>query len=146
MSRGHASTNQTFFAGESYFLHRGKMSTHALQKMTRDWFRVMSLAPRRKFPRNVVQMKGAMAALFGSDTVAISFHCKRSKIILVKVLTEVCSLENIASWDWRYWRWDRWFACGRHSEKVGIFDFFCLLHVPCNSVQKEIRKKWEKNY
>ena len=43
----------------------------------------------KKCPRNVVQMKEAMAALFGSDSVA--------KIILVKVLTEVCSLENIAS-------------------------------------------------
>ena len=39
----------------------------------------------------------AMAAFFGSDGVAISCHCKRSKIILVKVLTKVCSLENIAS-------------------------------------------------
>ena len=73
------------------------MSTHALQKMTRDRVRVMSLAPRRKCPRNAVQMREAKAALFGSDRVAISCHCKRSKIILVKVLTEVCSLENIAS-------------------------------------------------
>ena len=138
--------------------------------MTRVRFRVMSLAPRRKCPRNVVQMKEAMAssetqgqivgareslsgrknvarrkvrngeksssrrsllffvphiffrpfrlslapsicpwfsedeamaAFFGSDSVAISCHCKRSKIILVKVLTEVCSLENIAPWNWR---------------------------------------------
>ena len=67
--------------------HRRKMSTHALQKMTRDRFRVMSLAPRRKCPRNVVQMKEAMAAFFGSDSFAISCHCKRSKLILVKVLT-----------------------------------------------------------
>ena len=36
-------------------------------------------------------------SFFGSDSVAISCHCKRSKIILVKVLTGVCSLENIAS-------------------------------------------------
>ena len=57
----------------------------------------MSLAPRRKCPRNVVGMKEAMAAFFGSDSVAISCHCKRSKNILVKVLTGVCSLENIAS-------------------------------------------------
>ena len=48
-------------------------------------------------PANVVQMKEAMAAFFGSHSVAISCHCKRSKIILVKVLTEVCSPENIAS-------------------------------------------------
>ena len=41
------------------------MSTYALQKMTRDRFRVMSLAPRRKCLRNVVQMKEAMAAFFG---------------------------------------------------------------------------------
>ena len=72
------------------------MSAHALLKMTRDLFRAMSLAPRQKYPRNVVEMKEAMAAFFGSDSVAISCHCKRSKIILVKVLTEVCSLENIA--------------------------------------------------
>ena len=65
--------------------HRRKMSAHALQKMTRDRFRAMSLAPRRKSPRNVAQMKEAMAAFFGSDSVAISCHCERSKIILVKV-------------------------------------------------------------
>ena len=83
------------------FLHRRKMSTHALQEMTRDRFRAMSLAPRQKCPRNVVEMKEAMAAFFGSDNVAISCHCKRSKIIFVEVLTEMCSLENIASWNWR---------------------------------------------
>ena len=77
------------------------MSTHAPQKMTSDRFRVMSLARRQKCPRNVVQMKEAMAAIFGSDSVAISCHCERSKIILVKVLMEVCSLENMESWNWR---------------------------------------------
>ena len=77
------------------------MPTHALQKMTRDLFRAMSLAPRQKCLRNVLEMKGAMATFFGSDSVAISCHCKRSKIFLVEVLTEVCSLENIASWNWR---------------------------------------------
>ena len=82
-------------------LHRRKMSTHALQKMTRDLFRAMSLAPRQKRPRNVVEIKEAMAAFCGSDSVAISSHCKRSKIILVEVFTEVCSLENIAFWKWR---------------------------------------------
>ena len=75
-------------------IHRRKMSAHALLKMTRDLFRAMSLAPRRKCPRNVVQMREAMLALFGN---AISCHCKRSKIILVKISTEVCSLENMAS-------------------------------------------------
>ena len=73
------------------------MSAHALLKMTRDLNRAMSLAPRRKCLRNVVQMREAMSALFGNDSVAISCHCKRSKIILVKISTEVCSLENIAS-------------------------------------------------
>ena len=77
------------------------MSAHALLKMTRDLFRVMPLAPRQKYPRNVVETKEAMAAFSSSDSVAISCHCKRSKIILVEVLTEVCSLENIASWNWR---------------------------------------------
>ena len=79
----------------------GMRSPNALVKRTRDLFRAMSLAPRQKCPRNVVEMKGAMAAFFGSDSVAISCHCKRSKIILVKVLTQVCFLENIASWNWR---------------------------------------------
>ena len=37
-----------------------KMSAHAVQKMTRARFRVMSLAPRQKCERNVVQMKEAM--------------------------------------------------------------------------------------
>ena len=68
-------------------LHRRKMSAHALLKIARDLFRAMSLAPRQKCPRNVVEMKEAMAAFFGSDSVALSCHCKRSKIILVKVLT-----------------------------------------------------------
>ena len=72
-----------------------------VQKMARDLLRAMSLAPRQKCPRNVVEMKEAMAAFCGSDNVAISCHCKRSKIILVEVLTEMCSLENIASWNWR---------------------------------------------
>ena len=82
-------------------IHRRKMSAHALLKMTRDLFRAMSLALRQKYPRNVVEMKEAIAAFFGSDSVAISCHCKRSKIFFIKVLTEVCSLENIASWNWR---------------------------------------------
>ena len=77
------------------------MSAHALLKMTRDLFRAMSLALRQNYPRNVVEMKEAMAGFFGSDSVAISCHCKRSKLIFIKVLSEVCSLENIASCNWR---------------------------------------------
>ena len=60
-------------------VHRRKMPTHAPEKMTRDLFRALSLAPRQKYPRNV-EMKEAMAAFFGSDSVATSCHCKRSKI------------------------------------------------------------------
>ena len=56
------------------------MSAHALLKMTRDLFRAMSLALRQKYPRNVVEMKEAMAAFVGSDSVAIACHCKRSKL------------------------------------------------------------------
>ena len=82
-------------------LHRPKMSAHALLKMTRDLLRAMSLALRQKYPRNVIEMKEAMTAFFGCDSVVISCQCKRSKIIFIKVLTEVCSLENIASWNWR---------------------------------------------
>ena len=124
------------------------MSTHALQKMTRDLFRAMSFAPRQKYQRNVVEMNEAMASVFGSDSVAISCHCKRSKIILVEVLVEMCSLENIAFWNWRKIAvaWSdsvlltlRSLVCmWKTCRKVGNFYFLCLLHVPCNSVQKEI--------
>ena len=82
--------------GDLFTVHRQKMSAHALLKMTRDLFRAMSLALRQKD-----EMKEAMAALFGSDSFAISCHCKRSKIIFINVLTEVYSLENIESWNWR---------------------------------------------
>ena len=34
----------------------------------------------------------------------------------------------------------------RHPEKVDNFYSLCLLHVPCNSVQKEIIKWRKKNY
>ena len=37
-----------------------------------------------------------LAAFFGSDSVAISCHCERSKIILVIVLTEVCCVLKLA--------------------------------------------------
>ena len=47
-----------------FSFQRRKMSTHALQKMTSDLFRAMSLAPRQKYPRNVVEIKEAMAAFF----------------------------------------------------------------------------------
>ena len=49
----------------------------------------------------LLRWKKRWQLFFGSDSVAISCHCKRSKIILVEVLTELCSLENIASWNWR---------------------------------------------
>ena len=60
------------------------MSTHALEKITRDLFRVMSLALRQKYPRNVVEMKEAMAAYFGSDCVAISWS------LVLKCVSRFC--------------------------------------------------------
>ena len=41
-----------------------KMSTHALEKMSLDLFRAMSLAPRQKYPRNVVEMKEVDGSFF----------------------------------------------------------------------------------
>ena len=82
----HDATTHAQTCTSSSSIHRRKMSTHALEKMPRDRFRVMSLAPRQKCPRNVVEMKGAMAAFFGSDSVAISCYCKRSKIILYVII------------------------------------------------------------
>ena len=70
-------------------LFTGEKCLRMLWKMTCDRYRVMSLAKSRKWARNVVQMKEAMAAFFGIDSFAISCHCKRSKIILVNNL---CSL------------------------------------------------------
>ena len=69
------------------------MSTNALEKITSDRFRVMSSAPRRKCQRNVVQMREAMAALFGNDSVAISCHCKRSKTGIGMVWFSVIDVE-----------------------------------------------------
>ena len=55
------------------------MSTHALEKITRDRFWVMSLAPRRKCPRNVVQMKEAMAAFHYLIQIKHSNHWKEKE-------------------------------------------------------------------
>ena len=121
--------SQLLQAGKTVaFVHRRKMSTHALQKMTRDRFRVISLAPRRKCPRNVVQMKEAMAvtALQFIATVRdqklfwSKFWWKFVLCLFWLGLIQCC------------WRWDRWFACGRHAEKVSKFYSLCLLHDPCN--------------
>ena len=79
-----------------YYFHRRKMSTHALQK----WYVIYFGQCHWLWDKNAREML-AMAAFFGSDRVTISCLCKRSKIILVKVLMEVCSLENKASWKWR---------------------------------------------
>ena len=68
-------------------LFTGEKCLRMLWKMTCDRYRVMSLAKSRKCARNVVQMKEAMAAFFVIDSFAISCHCKRWKIILVRVLT-----------------------------------------------------------
>ena len=54
-----------------------------------------------KMPAKCCWDESSDGSIFGSDSVAFSCHCKRSKIILVDVLTAVCSLENIASWNWR---------------------------------------------
>ena len=77
------------------------MSTHALQKKTRDLFRAMSLAPRQKCPRNVFETKETMADFFGVTALQFLATVRDQKIVLVEVLTEACSLENIASWNWR---------------------------------------------
>ena len=55
------------------------MSTHALEKITRDRFRVMSLAPRRKCPGNVVQMKEGMAAFHYLIQIKHSNHWKEKE-------------------------------------------------------------------
>ena len=75
------------------WLHRWRMSTNALEKMTHGRFRVMPLPPRWKCPRNVVQMRKAMAALFGNDSVAISCHFKRSKTGIGMVWFSVIDIE-----------------------------------------------------
>ena len=52
-------------------------------------------------PAKCCWINEAMAAVFGSNSFAISCHCKRSKIILVELLTKMRSLENIAFGNWR---------------------------------------------
>ena len=109
----------------------------------------MSLALKQKSLRNVVEMKGVMAAFFGSDSVGISCHCKRSKIILVEVLSEVCPLENIASWNRQKNRSGMvWFSvidveiAGLHVEYMPkrwvIFTLFVYCMFPATRYKKKL--------
>ena len=103
-----------------------------------------------------VEMKKIMAVFLTVIALWFSCHSKRSKNILVKVLSGMFSLENVAPWKRRtnpvvvicrrYWLCNRRHGCERHAKKVGNFDFLCLLLVSCTSVQQEIVKKWKKNY
>ena len=74
------------------------MSTHTLEKMTRDRFRVMSLAPRRKCPRNVVQMKEAMAAFLAVTALQFLATVRDQKLFWskfdVSVFSRECSVLN----------------------------------------------------
>ena len=95
-----------------------------------------------------------------NDTWSISGNVIGSETkmnILVKVLSGLFPLENVAPWKRRtnpvvgicrrYWLSPLQSpACERHAKKEGNFDFLCLLLVSCNSVQQEIVKKWKKNY
>ena len=63
--------------------HRRKMSTHALQKMARDRFRVMSLALRQKC-LNVVEMKEAMAAFLVVTTLQFLATVRDQKLFWSK--------------------------------------------------------------
>ena len=60
------------------------MSTHALEKMTRDLFRAMSMAPRKKYPRNVVQIKRAMAAFLAVTALQLLVTVKDQKLFWSK--------------------------------------------------------------
>ena len=46
-------------------------------------------------------MKEAMAAFMAVTALQFLATVRDQKLFLVEVLTEVCSLENIASWNWR---------------------------------------------
>ena len=92
-----------------------------------------------------VEMKKIMAVFLTVIALWFSCHSKRSKNILVKVLSGVFSLETVAPWKRRtkpvvgicrrYWLCNRRHGCERHAKKVGNFDFLCLLLVSCTSVQ-----------
>ena len=98
-----------------------------------------------------VEIKKVMAGFLTATALWFSCHSKRSKNILVKVLSGMFSLENVAPWKRRtnpvvvicrrYWLCNRRHGCERHAKKVGNFDFLCLLLVSCTSVQQEIVKK-----
>ena len=60
------------------------MSAHALLKMTRDLFRAMSLAPRQKRPRNVVEMKEAMVAFLAVTVLQFLATVKDQKLFWSK--------------------------------------------------------------
>ena len=97
-----------------------------------------------------VEMRKVMAVFLTVIALWFSCHSKRSKNILVKVLSGMFSLENVASWKWRtnpvvgicqrYWLCNCRHGCETYAKKVGNFDFLCLLLVSCTSVQQEIVK------
>ena len=101
-----------------------------------------------------IQMKKVMAVFLTVIALWFSCHSKRSKNILVKVLSGMFSLENVAPWKRRtnpvvgicrrYWLCNRRHGCERHAKKVGNFDFLCLLLVSCTSVQQEIVRSERK--
>ena len=74
-------------------VHRRKMSAHALLKMTRDLFRAMSLALRQKYPRNVVEMKEAMAAFLAVTALQFLATARDQKLFWSKFSGSVFSRE-----------------------------------------------------
>ena len=78
-----------------------------------------------------VEMKKIMAVFLTVIALWFSCHSKRSKNILVKVLSGMFSLENVAPWKRRknpvvvicrrYWLYNRRHGCERHAKKVGNF-------------------------
>ena len=76
-------------------------STHVLQKWHVIYFGQCHWLRGKNAREVLLRWKKRWQLFLAVAAVAISCHCKRSKIILVKVLTEVCCLENIASWNRR---------------------------------------------
>ena len=56
-----------------------------------------SIGLEAKYSRNVVEIKKEIAALLLNGSVVFLLHCKRSKIILAELFSEMCCQEDNAS-------------------------------------------------
>ena len=93
-------------------------------------------------------MKEQMAAFFVSGSIVVLLALERSKIILVEIFSDMCCLEDNASWNCQTSTLARSISPRSALRSLDVrrglaktvrnFFLLCLVQVSCNSVQQEI--------